>query len=92
MDKIRRHVYIEGRVQGVGFRSSVRYKAQEFNINGWAKNLYDGRVEAIFTGFKDDVNKILKYVKHGPRFARVNSVDIREEEYRNKFNSFQIKF
>jgi len=92
MEKIRRHVYIEGKVQGVGFRASVRHKAQELKINGWVKNLYDGRVEAIFTGLKEDVKNILKYVKKGPRFARVNNVEVREENYRDEFNNFRIKY
>ncbi len=92
MEKIRKHVYIEGRVQGVGFRSSVKQKANKLKINGWVKNLYDGRVEAVFTGQFNNIEKMIKYVKKGPGFASVYNVEVINENYITEFNSFSIKY
>ena len=90
-DKIRKHVYISGRVQGVGFRASTRRKAQRYQVKGWVRNLFDGRVEAVFTGKKESVEKIIDYVKKGPRFARVEDVEIHNEDYQGQFKNFTIK-
>lgn len=90
--KIRRHVYILGRVQGVGFRASVKRKAQQLNIKGWVKNLFDGRVEAVFSGEKGNVKEIINYVRKGPRFAEVENVEIYNESYNGKFGSFYIDY
>ena len=91
-DKCRKHVFLSGRVQGVSFRASIRSKAKQLNINGWVKNLRDGRVEAVFSGNTEDVEQMIDYVKKGPRLARVNKVELDEEEYKDEFNSFQIRF
>ena len=47
---IARHVFYEGRVQGVGFRYTVRYLAKGFEVIGWVRNLADGRVELLVGG------------------------------------------
>ena len=55
----RAHVYIRGRVQGVFFRASTRDKALAFNVQGWVKNCFDGRVEAAFEGEKDAIDAMV---------------------------------
>ena len=50
------HVYISGFVQGVGFRAYTRSKARKIGINGWVRNLTDGRVEAVFQAEKDKIH------------------------------------
>jgi len=92
MVKARKHLYIEGRVQGVGFRSSVQQKANKLKINGWVKNLYDGRVEAVFTGQFNNIEKMIKYVKKGPGFASIYNVEVINEHFINEFNKFHIKY
>ncbi|MFW5995736.1 MAG: acylphosphatase [Halanaerobiaceae bacterium] len=92
MVNVRKHVYIRGRVQGVGFRAFVRNQAKMNNINGWVKNLPDGRVEAILTGKRLGVNKIIDKIKEGPRMAEVRDVDIFDETFRGEFASFTIKY
>ncbi len=78
--KSRIHVYISGRVQGVFFRDSTREKAQEIGLNGWVRNMRDGRVEAVFEGDEDKVNKMIEWCHEGPRSARVDRVEISKEE------------
>ena len=53
-------VCYEGKVQGVGFRSSILSLAKGFEVTGWVKNLPDGRVELLATGEKAEVEEFLQ--------------------------------
>lgn len=71
----RLHVYIEGRVQGVGFRYSTLEEAARLGLAGWVKNLDDGRVEAEFEGPRPTLEALLVWCHHGPRGAWVSAVE-----------------
>lgn len=86
------HVYLSGRVQGVGFRAFTKRTAQQLGITGWVKNLADGRVEAVFTGSEEKVEAILNKVETGPRFAEVNNMEVKEENYRGEFDRFDVRY
>ncbi len=90
--KKRAHVFIEGRVQGVCFRSETKAQAEILQLKGWVKNLYDGRVEAVFEGEEDSVNKMLHWCRKGPPYAVVNNVEIQEEEFTGEFKAFRVEF
>ena len=77
MTQTRAHLYITGRVQGVAFRYSTARMAQALGLAGWVRNLRDGRVEAQFQGTEHVVNEAVQWCYKGPRFARVDSVDLR---------------
>jgi acylphosphatase len=83
-------VYITGKVQGVYFRQNMRNIARKHNVNGWVKNLKDGRVEAVFEGEEDNVHQVIEWCHIGPTGARVDDVDVIYEEYRGEFDSFDI--
>ena len=76
---ITRHLIIRGRVQGVGFRNYVTYKAGELSIRGWVRNRPDGSVEAMVQGTPAAVGAIIECAHRGPRAAEVSSVEVREE-------------
>jgi acylphosphatase len=77
---IRRRVVVHGFVQGVFFRDSVRRLAQQHWVSGWVANRWDGTVEAVFEGESDAVERLVEFCRRGPRGARVDSVDVYEEE------------
>ncbi len=57
--KIRVHIFVSGKVQGVFFRSSTRDKAKHLGLTGWVRNLEDGRVEAVLEGDKEHIEKMV---------------------------------
>jgi acylphosphatase len=89
--KTRAHVLIKGKVQGVYFRQNTKQVATKHNVNGWVRNLLDGRVEAIFEGDNIDVNKVIEWCHIGPPNSMVDDVEVRFEKYTDEFASFTIK-
>ena len=77
--RIRRRVWLSGRVQGVAFRASARREARAAGVDGWVRNLADGRVEAVFEGAPGAVEALLAWCREGPSTARVERVEVREE-------------
>jgi acylphosphatase len=89
--KVRAHVYISGRVQGVFFRDSTRHLARQYGVAGWVRNLPDGRVEAVFEGEKDAVQRLIDWCHQGPPGARVDRVDVEWQEYTGAFTDFTVR-
>lgn len=89
-DQIRAHVVISGRVQGVGYRFSTEDQANDLGINGWVRNLPDGRVEAVFEGTRATVEEMIQWCHQGPRGAVVKDVAI-EYEAPEGLEGFEIK-
>ena len=67
---------IHGRVQGVGFRESMRFEAERLGVSGWVRNRRDGSVEAAVDGAIESVEAIIAWARVGPRSARVVSVEV----------------
>ena len=80
---IRRRVVVQGQVQGVFFRDSVRRMAQQRGVKGWVANRPDAAVEAVFEGEPEAVERLVDFCREGPRGARVDSVDVTDEEPEN---------
>jgi acylphosphatase len=77
---ISRRVVVHGRVQGVFFRDSCRREAQRAGVGGWVRNRPDGTVEALFEGPEEAVQRMVEWVRQGPAYARVERVDVVEEQ------------
>ncbi|MEF8832616.1 MAG: acylphosphatase [Candidatus Thermoplasmatota archaeon] len=86
---IRKHCFFSGKVQGVFFRANTRDQAQEKGVEGWVKNLRDGRVEAVFEGPEEKVDEVIEFCKNNQPHARVDDVEV--EEPTSQFDSFRIK-
>lgn len=101
---IQAHVYISGFVQGVGYRQFVKRKAQDLGLRGFVKNLParhglqpkasaggpDARVEAVFQGKKEDIEKMITLCKKGPFLAEVEDIHIIWEESQEVYRDFTI--
>ncbi len=77
---IRRKLVVQGHVQGVFFRETVRRRALAENLTGRARNRPDGTVEAVFEGEPEAVERLIAFCREGPRGARVDWVDVASEE------------
>ncbi|HEY9725159.1 MAG TPA: acylphosphatase [Chroococcales cyanobacterium] len=89
-EQIRAHVFISGRVQGVGYRFSTLDRANELGISGWVRNLPDRRVEAVFEGSQTAVEEMIQWCNRGPRGAVVNDVAV-EYEVPEGLQGFEIR-
>jgi acylphosphatase len=90
MDRLRAHVLIEGRVQGVNFRAAARDQARSIGVEGWVRNLGDGRVEAVFEGPDAAVKLMINWCHGGSRSARVDRVDVEWEKPTGQERGFRI--
>jgi acylphosphatase len=90
MEQVRARVLVLGRVQGVGFRAATRDKARTAGVEGWVRNLPDGRVEAVFEGSRSAVQRLVSWCYSGPNGAVVEKVEITWEEPTGKEGGFSI--
>ena len=86
----RLHVFISGRVQGVFFRIFTQKKAESLGLSGWARNLPDGRVEAVFEGESEMIKQILNWCDQGSPASQVDKVERLEEEPEG-LKGFEVK-
>ncbi len=86
----RAHVYISGHVQGVFFRAETRRMARRLGVTGWVRNLWDGRVEAVFEGSPEKVERMIQWCWRGPKNAAVENVEVTYEQPTGGFHDFRI--
>ena len=79
-----RHVFFEGRVQGVGFRWTVKNLARGYEVTGWVKNLPDGRVEMQVSGETDEVDAFIEAIGESELKSHIRKVDFSDSQSRNK--------
>lgn len=84
------NVLVSGKVQGVNFRSSTKKKANELQLKGWVRNLEDGRVEAVFEGEQEKVDKMVEWCRKGPSFANVKDIRVIPEKFSGEFRDFSV--
>ncbi|MDJ0731374.1 MAG: acylphosphatase [Crocosphaera sp.] len=84
------HVFISGKVQGVGYRYSTVQEAQKLGIGGWVRNRLDGRVEAIFEGKEPLIEQMLQWCHQGPRSAKVTDLTVETVEPQ-LYQRFEVK-
>jgi acylphosphatase len=76
---MRQRVVVHGHVQGVFFRDTTRRLALEHGVAGWARNTWEGTVEAVFEGEPDAVERLVAFARKGPPGAAVERVEVFEE-------------
>jgi acylphosphatase len=75
-----KHLRVEGRVQGVGYRYEMQARARELGVSGWVRNRHDCWVEAVVSGNANQLEQIIDWARKGPRLAAVTRVIISETQ------------
>ncbi len=83
-------IIISGKVQGVYYRAYTKIHAEKMNVNGYAKNLPDGRVEIVAEGDEFDVLSFIQFIRSGPPSAIIESFDVEWQKAKGEFKDFRI--
>lgn len=89
--KQRLHAYVDGTVQGVGFRAYVLEHAQNLGLTGWVRNTYSGEVEVLAEGPRETLDLLLAKLRLGPRMAYVSEVRKTWEPATGEFSAFNVR-
>jgi len=81
------HLLIQGRVQGVWFRESMRREAERLGVTGWVRNTPDGAVEAVVQGTDEAVDALIAWAHAGPPMARVERIT--QSDTQGQFSGFE---
>ena len=87
----RLHIFVIGRVQGVGFRAFARHTAQKLGLTGWVRNVGYDQVEAIAEGPRPILEEFIKIMQTGPRFSRVDETRLDWWPASDEFSAFSIQ-
>jgi acylphosphatase len=90
-ERLRVHLVVAGRVQGVAFRAYTVDEARRLGVAGWVRNLPDGRVEVEAEGGKDAVEALVAWCRRGPPAARVEAVEVERKAFRGDLGAFEIR-
>lgn len=91
-ETVRAHVWVKGRVQGVGFRAHVEYSARQMGgITGWVRNVGYDTVEAIAEGERVQVERFIQMMKDGPHGSRVDESKVEWEAPTGEFDRFGMR-
>ena len=86
----RAHIFVQGRVQGVFFRDHTRRWASSLGLTGWVRNLFNGRVEVLVEGNRQEIETLISRLEEGPPLSKVEDVQVNWEEYKGEFEDFEI--
>lgn len=89
-ERVRAHVWVSGRVQGVYFRAYAEDEAAFRNVAGWIRNAPDGRVEIVFEGSRASVEAMIQWCHRGSPASRVTGVEVTWEAPRGE-SGFRVR-
>ena len=92
MAQARAHLEIQGRVQGVFYRSETADQATALGLKGWVRNRRDGSVEALVEGERDRIERLIAWCRKGPALARVSRVEVAWMEPTGEFHEFRVAY
>jgi len=86
----RLHAFVQGSVQGVGFRFFIYQTGLNLQLYGWVRNRINGNVEILAEGSRDKLDTLLREARKGPQMAQIDKVDVEWQKSRNDLPSFTI--
>ena len=84
------HAFVEGYVQGVGFRFYVLHHARPLGITGWVRNTHRDEVEVLAEGNPSALEILLEYMASGPEDAEVTNIRKEWLEASGKYSGFDV--
>ena len=91
VDTQRIHIWVSGRVQGVGFRAFVASNAVKIGVTGWVRNVGWNTVEALAEGSPEQIARFVAMVKTGPSASRVDESRVEDEAPTGEFTKFETR-
>jgi len=91
LEPARLHAFVEGYVQGVGYRAYVIDCATRLHLVGWVRNTWQGEVEVVAEGPRQDLESLLNLLRKGPPASFVAQVRQEWETPRGEFKRFQVR-
>ena len=88
----RLHAFVEGDVQGVGYRNFVTENARSLGLTGWVRNRFDGSVEVMAEGPRSYLEVLVDALQQGPRAARVSNVRSEWQPAEGAFSEFKTRY
>lgn len=85
------HIWVKGRVQGVGFRAFVVTEAQRLGLRGWVRNVGWDEVEAVAEGPRPLLERLAERMRVGPPAAEVSEQRIEWEPFEGSFKRFEVR-
>ena len=82
-------IKVYGSVQGVFFRYTTRKVARKLGLTGYVKNLVNGSVYIEAEGSESDLKKLLEFAKKGPKYAKVENIELEYKEAQNRYKGFE---
>lgn len=89
---VRYSIIVDGRVQGVGFRYFTQMMAMKYNLTGWCKNLYNGKVQIEVQGLKENLLNFISAIKKGNNFSRIDNMDLNELSVKDDEKKYRITY
>ena len=86
----RMHAFIQGTVQGVGFRFFIYQTGLNLQLYGWVRNRINGNVEILAEGSREKLDTLLRETRKGPQMAKIVKVDVEWQKSRNDLPPFTI--
>ena len=83
-------ILVSGLVQGVFYRSEALQEAKRLNLTGWVRNESDGRVKIVAEGEEEQLEKLIEWIKQGPRLAKVDKIEVKWDKEQREFEDFEI--
>lgn len=91
VDTGRVHIWVTGRVQGVGFRAFVLQSGPLFGLTGWVRNVGYDHVETVAEGPRAVLERFAQVIKTGPRASRVDEARVEWEAPTGEFKGFEVR-
>lgn len=85
-------IRVHGRVQGVGFRYHTQHAAADIGVTGWVRNEPDRSVLVYAEGTPEQLKRLEDYLRKGPPYARVDTVEVRRHPAMGTFASFGVDY